>query len=372
MGKKIGAILLIGCLLLTILPVTVMAGTTDTPVTVGEEATNKLTLTLDQVADLALKESNALKAADYEIERTKEVRQFASDGLYYTPTSTPPSSVKKVFSSVLASDLAWQMSKKSRDAKADAIVLSAFEDYLGILTAQEKVTAAEKDLVSGEWKLRATRVGFQCGVVSGSDKTKTEDLYKGKVAALAAAKAALEDSYQKLNSQIGLPATAKPVLTDKPTLIPLVIGSLESEVESRLDASPNIWQADKSIELNKIQLDIIDANYESWYAKKVEVDKSEETAADARDKMRQAVRNIYYSLRQIEEQYISTQQLLAQAEEGLRVKQVQFNVGTATKGDVLTAEAEVANLQQSLTALCNQHETLKLTFDKPWAAAANG
>jgi outer membrane protein TolC len=370
MGKKIGIILLMSCLLLTILPVTLMAGTIATPAPVGEEATKKLTLTLDQAADLALNKSSALKAAEYEIERTKEVRQFASNGLYYIPTSTPSGSVKRAFSSVLASDLAWQMSMKSRDAKADAIVLSVFQDYLGIITAQEKVTAVEKDLVNGEWTLRATRVGYQYGIVSSSEKKMIEDMYKGKAAALTAAQAALEDSYQKLNTQMGMPATARPELIDKPSLIPLAIGSLESEVEIRLDASPNIWQADKSIDLNKIQLDIIDANYESWWAKKVEVDKSEETAADARDKMRQAVRNIYYSIRQVEEQYINTQQLLAQAEEALRVKQVQLSIGVTTKGEVLAKEAEVANLQQALTALCNQHETLKLTFDKPWATAS--
>ena len=55
------------------------------------------------------------------------------------------------------------------------------------------------------------------------------------------------------------------------------------------------------------------------------------------------------------------------AGENLRVAKVKFDVGIATKTDVLNAELALEQARQGLLEIESQHEILKMAFKKPWA-----
>ena len=336
----------------------------------GNAASAALELTLDEAVNRALAKSNTLKSAEYDIERSEEVRESAADKVKYIPAGPTPDAAAAAFTNLVAKDLAWQMSKKTKDVKADAITLSVFQAYINVLAAQEKVAAAEKALADADWKRWAARVGYQVGTVSLSGKLTAEVNYDARAAALASARAALEDAYHKLNQLVGLNPDDRPVLKDQPQLIPIKVDDLEAEIQRRVEESPSVWLAERNVELARLALDLYDwtnPNREPYRAKEIDVTKAELSAADAKDQLRQQLRSIYQNIVQIEQDYASLEQSLKLAQENLRIKKVYYEVGMATKGDLLAAEADVASLQLALRAKAYQHEVLKLAFDKPWA-----
>ena len=357
---RLCAIVLIGCLIFTF-PGAALGD--------GESETTAIELTVEQAVDKALDNSNNLKLAGFDIERGEEVRDKAKDGVLYTPAAgSGNTAANTAFAGLVAADIAWAMSKKTEGIKYDTITTSAFQYYTGVLNGQEKVSAAEKALTNAQWQQMVARVGYSVGTVSMSGKVLAEANYSGKEAALAAARASLDDSFQKLNNLIGLNSGDRPVLKDNPGLVLLKIDDLEAEVTRRVSESPSIWLAGKNVELARTNLDLYNWNVSSepYEAKEIDVNKAEISAADAKQQLRQLVRTLYQSILQMEEQYSGLEQSLKVAEENLRVKQVQFEAGMATKGDIVSAESDLASAKQAMAQLAYQHELYKMYFNKPW------
>lgn len=118
---------------------------------------NVIQLTLDEAVDRALANSKDLKQADYDIDRGEKVREKVAEHVKYIPAGPSPEAASAAFTALVQTDLAWQMSKKTKDIKADAVVLSVFQAYTNVLTAQEEVAAAEVALQNAEWQQRAAR-----------------------------------------------------------------------------------------------------------------------------------------------------------------------------------------------------------------------
>lgn len=360
--NKLITAVLIGCLILVFPGVTLGSETMET--------SNSIELTLDDAVNRALAKNNALKTAEYDIERSEVIRDEAVDDVKYTPVGPTPAAASAAFTGLVTKDLSWQMSKKTKDVTADTVVASVLNNYTGVLAAQEKVAAAEKALAYAEWQRLVARVGYQVGTVSISEKTVAESGYEGKAAALAAARSSLDDCFQKLNTLVGINSEERPVLKDNPECVPLKIDNLETEVSRRIEKNPSVWMAERNIDLAKLTLDLHSWNDPTsvpYDAKKIDVDKAELNASSTKEQMQQLVRTLYYSIREMEEQYVSLEQALKVAEENLRIKQVMFEVGMATKGDLLSAESELANAKQALKSLTYQHELYKYYFNKPWA-----
>ena len=187
------------------------------------------------------------------------------------------------------------------------------------------------------------------------------------------ARQGLSDKYQSLNNLVGYKPEERPLLIDRPEFTPININNLEAEIQRRIELSPSIWLAERQIELAKLDLDLYDwANpmREPYDAKKIDVNTAELQSADGKEQMRQGMRTIYNNIMQLEENYSLLQQNLKIAEENLRIAQLQYEVGTATKSQVLEAELKVAQAKKDIATVVYTHEVLKLRFDKPWAMAA--
>ena len=364
MRKRV-AIVTAALFLVTLLSGFAYAGETN------ENYPNVIQLTLDEAVDKALANSKELKQADYDIERGEKVREKVAEYVQYIPAGPSPEAARAAFTALVRSDLAWQMSKKTKNIKADAVVLSVFQAYTNVLTAQEEVAAAEVALKNAEWQRRAARASYQVGMSSVAAKVQAEAGYELRKAALEAARQGLIDKYQALNNLVGLKPEDRPVLVDIPEFVPFKINNLEAEIQRRLEMSPSIWLADRNIDLAKLELNLYDWNtaQEPYSAKKIDVSTAELKAANAKEQMRQGLRAIYNKILQLEENYALQQQNLKIAEENLRVVQVQFDVGMATKAQLLEAESQVAEAKKNLASTIYTHEVLKLQFDKPWAAA---
>lgn len=340
---------------------------------ISEDNPKVIQLTLDQAVDQALLNSKGLKQADYNIERVEKVREQAADNVKYIPAGPTTDSASKAFTALVKTDLALQMSKKSKNAEEDVVVLKVVQAYTDILAAQEENAVAEAALHTAEWQLRTSRVSFQVGVLSLTSKIQAEAGYEIRKAALEVARQGLSDKYQSLNNLVGYKPEVRPVLIDRPEFSPININNLEAEIQRRIELSPSIWLAERQVELAKLDLELYDWTNpmrEPYDAKKIDVDTAELQSADGKEQMRQGMRTIYNNIMKLEENYTLLQQNLKIAEENLRIAQLQYEVGTATKSQVLEAENNVAQAKKDIATVVYTHEVLKLRFDKPWAMAA--
>lgn len=333
-------------------------------------------MTLQQAFSRALEINNALKLAEYNIERGYEVRQFAADKVLYIPTGPASPQAEAAFNALLQADTSWQMAKKSYTAQEDTVLMAVYQAYNGVLGAQEKVNSAQMALKSAELQKKQAVAGKRAGTVSNMAMVQADAASSGAIAALDAARQSLEDAYQKFNQLVGLWPEDRPQLMDQPVYSPLIIDHLDTEVERALEANPTVWLAKRKIDIAKISLNLYNftdpARTEPYEAREIDVNKAEVSASDIQEQTRKLVRTLYYTVRQIEEQYAGVLEKAKIAEEILRVTRLKYDLGMVTRAEVVQAEASLASARQSLIDITCQHEILKLAFRKPWAYAAAG
>lgn len=330
--------------------------------------------TLQKAIDSAIAHSLALQNAQYDIERSKEVRDNVSDEVKFVPTGPGDPIAQKNYDTLIISDLNWRSAKKNYEAQKDMVEYNAMQAYYGIIQAQEKVKQAEAALKNAERKRYIAVISQKVGSASKSDVINAEATVSNAKGGFEAAKKALDNAYQKFNSMVGLWPEDRPILTDKPEFNPLIVENLDQEVERAVIESPKIWLAQQKVDIAKINLDLYNPAYPSgtdnYRAKEIDVIKSEINADDVERELRKLVRNLYYNIRQLEEQYEMKKAAVLIAEEAQRVAKVKYDTGMATLSDLISTESDLVKARQELIDVMCSHELYVYGFKKPWAFAA--
>lgn len=335
----------------------------------GNETTSAgLVLTIEDAQKRAIAYSNSIKMADYSIEQGELNRESAADNVEYTPLDGSDEEATSAFIKLVQSDLSWQMTKKEKDISLDALAKEVFQKYTDVLKAQGKVKVDEKALKYAEFQRLAARVGYQVKKESLSTQTAAERNYTAKELALAKSMNSLEDSWRSLNTLLGLNAKERPVLQDDPQFSAYEFDELELAVLRSLDVNPNVWLANKEVEKAQLSVDLYTWNTsgESYAVKKLAVDKAVLSASNTKEQARESLISAYNNIYNLEQQYQSNSHDLVTVEEALNTAKLKYEIGTATKGDVLKAEADLASAQQSFKSTAYEHELAEISFEKPW------
>jgi outer membrane protein len=340
------------------------------------QSTSQQTLTYEQAIQKALSSSYSLQNAQADIDRAEEVKEKAADNVLYTPAGPGNSYANKAYTGYAKAEIGYSMQKKKLTVEEDSIAYSVREAYNAVLQALEKKKLADQSVENAYLQNNIARYKQMQGLISDYEADKADKTYQSELKNQKAAVTAVDNAYEKLNQLIKVPANTRLNLTDYPTFKKLENVDLEAHVAQVLDENPSIWLAGKNIDLARLDLDLYTfndkTNPDSYKAKQIDVDKAQYTYSDARDKTAQGVRNIYYNIRQLEENYDVLQQKLKMAEDALRLAQVQFDVGVITKAELSSARLAVEQLKQQLADTTISHDNLIQAFEKPWAVTSAG
>ncbi len=343
-------------------------------------------LTLNEAIEKAIKHSEVVKKAELEIDRTEALRDEASNQLDYTPTVVDAvyydSQFEIAWSSLLQADLTWRMAKKSYDARFDGIALDTYQLYWNVLKARESVEVKEIALEQARLELQQSRVAYQHGIVAklgqGNPAGTTimaldqaETAMDKAESDQAAAQNELDHAYTEFNQLVGLWSEERPVLVDELEFHPLEVTNLDTEVNRVLERSPSVWLAEQGVQLQEYINDLAWAKgqYTPYDAREAELEQAELDAQSAKDVTRLLVRDLYYTLKNLEESYKSAEKGVTKAEDELKTKELMYQAGFIGKLDMAAAEVALVEAKQLLKELAAQHSYTKLVFQKPWAPA---
>jgi len=355
----------ISCLILTFFLLLVL-----TPITYADDNSADMILTLDKAVEMALKKSHKLKEIDYDIERAEEVRKSAANKVNFTPVGPDPDpTAATAFTALVASDMGLLMAKKSKDLEIDKITLNVFKKYTGAITANLDFELAKMQQNEAKRDWQVALLSYDTGLISWSQLKLAEAGNKTADTSYELAQKQVDEAYQELNNLIGLKPGDRPILTENIEYMPLEVDSLDSTITRIMDGNPAIWLAEQQASLERLKLDLYswaDPYREPYSAKKIDVDKAELSAVDAKRQMRDSLNTLYLQIMQLEDNYKIAEQGLKVAETEFQVKKLQYEVGMLSKQDYLAAEVELAKAQNDFNKIVYQHESLKQTFYKPW------
>jgi outer membrane protein TolC len=344
------------------------------PVLASENA-NQI-LSLEQAVSRAVKNSETVKRAAKEVERTEEIRNYRYkklQGLSTAPAFTAAAEVPR--SQLLSSDLEWRMSKKSLTAEEDRVVLDTCNKYWNVLKAEKELERAEVALNSALKQLQVAQAGERVGISlvpamsPGQLLLSCEAQYKAAQASLAAAENDLGTAYMALNQMIRLPVDESPVLSDELIYEKLEVDNLDFEVARVLENHPQVWNAEEAVTLQEYLKNMMfyTGEYQPYEARQIPVEQAQLDAANLKKLCKEATRSSYYAVKNLEESYEALQESLKASEEDLRVKSLMFELGMVTAAEVAAEEQKVARARSDAFAILCQHAYAKLAFQKPWA-----
>lgn len=352
------------------------------PVWAGESATQQLKL--NEAIDKALKNSKAIQKSSLSIDKAKENRDIASDKLDFTPVTdgSYEPSTESAWYNLLSADMSWEKSKKLHSAEEDSLVLNVCQKYWNVQKSVDDLKYKELSASQAELSYRRVQAMVRLGMTPPESPTGAspqavlataeKDLAQAK-SDLTKAQNKLKTDYEALNQLLGLLPGDRPVLVDEPKFEPVKVDDLDAAVQRVLAESPKIFEVEESAKLAQYsyQLMYSTGSYKPYEVRKIEQQQAEIDAMSAKDAVKLATRNLYYSVQNLEYGLKAAENALAGAEEALRVAKLQFDLGMITKESLVKTEASLVLAKETLNDLTRQHAYAKLAFQKPWAATAS-
>lgn len=332
-------------------------------------------LSLDGAIARSLAHDAGVLKGKKEIERTEEMLNFHGRQLGYAPVGPPGTAMVEIpWVRVLQSNLTWQMSKKQLTAAQEQVALGTCNRYWAVLRGQDNVLAAEANLIYSRNRLQNARVKYQAGIIPGTVLMGLEAGYRGAVADLATARYELEKAYESLNQAVGFPLQERPILTDRVQFDRLEVVNLDTELGRILNEAPTVWLAQARVTLQEYlkEFAFYTGEYQPYQIRRIEAEQAKLDAMSARDALELATRELYYTVRSLEEAYYGAEEALKVTEEALRIVRIRNIVGLATLEEVAQQEVALVKARQSVFELACRHAYLKLAFQKPWALPAGG
>jgi outer membrane protein TolC len=338
-------------------------------------------ISLNEAIALALKNSKDMKNAELDVEKSKEEKDHASDQLDYAPGGSADPETESAWYSLLSSDLSWQMSKKTKDATEDKLVLDICNKYWNIQKALENVSVQKLKVQETELALQRVQAMIRVGMVpSEYSGTGPQAALSGAEGQLAAARSSLTEmenelntAYEAFNQKVGLWPEDRPVLSEEVDYEPLENVVIEAAVNRVLAESPSVWLAEEQIDLAKFATEMAYATggYSPYKVRQIGEEQAEIDALSAKDAVKLATRNIYYSVVNLEAGRAAAEKELDRARESLRVAELSYDLGMITKEKLMNSKVTLVTAEQTLKNLTLQHAYLKMGFQKPWAVSTS-
>lgn len=334
-------------------------------------------LSLEDAIRLALLSSKEVQVAKETVELKKIIKDETWDkynavlirthiqgtDMYVSvPTGQDPTGM------VFKTDYDWRKAQKDYEVKVASVVASVYQKYSAAVLAQKQVEVAKLNVALKERELADAEARFKVGAESALVVAQKRASLASARSELAQAEGRLNKAYADLVELVGLPRGSKPALVSQVDFAPLKVEDLDKEIETIIEASPQVWTAQETVKLQRNTYGM--AN--SYDVDRINLKLAEIGVDITRQQLYLSLLQLYNNVRALEENYKALQQSLATAQEALRIARLKYELGMATWAEVLSAEASVASLAMQLENIKWQHAIAVRAFYEPWAWSGGG
>lgn len=336
----------------------------------AEEA-NKQPLTLNDSIAMALKNNESVKKASKELDKAEALRKHSAEQFDATPVGLPGGSiaVDVAWTNLLTADLSWRMTEKNFDVQEDALVLDTCKKYWDVQTANISVETAKLSQAQAEADLRKTLAIHRVGMVSNEALMGAETKLLGAKANLRKAENTQATAYISFNQLIGMSPDDRPLLIEDINYSPQADNDVNYLVARVMSKSPSVWLAEESVNMQKHMQNLLFATgqFRPYEARKADVEQAQLDAISARKATELITRNLFYSVKSLEENYPAVEQAVKLAGEALKNTKLRYDLGMVTKAEVIEAEVSLMQARQNMLEIKKNHAYYKLALEKPWA-----
>jgi len=336
-------------------------------------ATDQEVYTYDELVALALDNSRELLKNKHQMDRTEILREEAVNqkeyvpfGISYGPAAAAAS---QIIGAIKSADIQMQVLKDQRTITEDAIAYQVLEAYYEIIKAEEKLAVLEKSLAVQKKTLDQAEKKYEVGMISQLERDKERKNYEESKKNKAILEEQRENAYEKLNHLVGFDVDKRYSLSGDLVFRPIKDISLDAHIQRIITNSPPIRILEQNVNLNDLglKLYVYNAGMDPYDVKEIDLKTAKLTLADAKDQYAQSLRNLYSSLKQLEERHQSLQISLDKALDDLKLARANLAVDMITQLDFERANLQVESLKQQMRENIMQYETLKMVYEKPWA-----
>ncbi len=327
-------------------------------------------LTIEDVLNMAVDNSTALKSGNLTKDQAWESRNDAADDVSLRPSGGGgPVNVKSEssFTKLMQTSNRYLTQGKLLQQEEKSVKLDAYQKYISVLIAQEKIKNAEITLAKDQLSERLAKICAQVGTISNLEIVTAQSTVQASVAALQEASENLDKAFVELNAVIGLWPEDRPILQDTIAFETFKVDNINAEASRAETSSETLWSLQQLVNLQKMDLSYFrygpgSGALSSYDIEKLDVGIAELNVEEARKEVRNGVYTLYKDIQAAEEQYNKVDAAIKATEETLRVTKVKYDVGMATTMDIKTSEAALVSYETNLELLKYQHAILVANF----------
>ncbi|SFR18678.1 TolC family protein [Desulfoscipio geothermicus] len=320
-------------------------------------------LTLVEAVDMAIKNSDEIKIQEEVADKAWDQRERAVDNITFIPAGVRGGGyvpqAEAAYSGLLQADLNYQIQRKEIQNKIDKITLGVYEQYCKIRNLEKKAISLQKALEEAEWNKKIARAQLSVGVMAPPAMVGVDALLQGAQSEFKAVEEELNKAHVELNKFLGIKANERVRLIDSIPYETLVVDDLDHDVDKAVKSNIDIWKALQKVTIERKDLSFLSKPYD---VEEHDIDIAEMSVSEAKKELQKQVRLLYYDIKSLEEAMKAAEQGVLSAQEALRVEKLKYEVGIASKGDVLAAEKNLEKAEYGLTDLKFKHSVAAANY----------
>ena len=314
------------------------------------------TLTFDDAVEKALRNNSSLNNLKASMDLAESQLEIQYNEAY---------SSEEGFSgliSFLNSQSSYQNDELSVVAQEESVKHSMKESYINIIELQRDVALSELSLKNDELNLALSKIQLSNGKISQSEYDNLNLAYNTAKEQLETKKETLEMEYVSLNLLMGTDISNRYNFVMEAVYEPFELDiPIESYINGKVALSNSVRQAEKNYETTKQTSKLTPLNSSEiggYQSAQNSLNSAEMSYEDAKDSVYQSLYQKYNSIVQEEKDYSSGLEELKLLQEEFERTQIKYLSGNASYYELLTAQYNVAEKENTLLTTVYSHMLL--------------
>ena len=334
------------------------------------------TYTLKELQDRSVTFNRELKRLQKERDRAEIMRREAVLRKTFTPVGSGFTELEFLASQailgVLSVDAELSVNRRLMEAQEQQAEHQVLTGMLELNQALRNKEMAELGIELARSEERISEVKLEYGTGSRFELSQARDAVQEALNERTKSELKIDEAYESLNLVLGfnLDERYNILREEEPDL---EVPDVDLQVNRVISRSPDLWSLEKQLELTEMGLRLYTYNQgqDPYAAKSIDIDTAQLRLNEAKQQTENAVRDLYNTIQQIENERIDLELALKQLNDSLEIMNTRLELGMIIPMEVESLEHQKKQLEIGLRNMQDQYELLIEIYKRPWLSTSN-